>query len=47
MWVFRDTHGERTVSEIVLTALSLQGEPAHIGTAGHSILLKHKNDMKG
>ena len=26
MWVFRDTHGERTVSDIVLTALSLHGE---------------------
>ena len=26
MWVFRYTHGERTVSEIVLTILSLHGE---------------------
>ena len=26
MWVFRYTHGERTVSEIVLAALSLHGE---------------------
>ena len=26
MWVFRDTHGERVVNEIVLTALSLHGE---------------------
>ena len=30
MWVFRDTQGERTVSQVVLTDLSLHGEQAII-----------------